>query len=190
MAGNSKKARARGWAHFPVNHPLLPVYRTLAALCGLYVLVFGIVGVARTHDRGVFTQTGLPTVLGLRANAAFAVVSILVGAVIVVGRMIGGNLDRWINLLGGIVFLVSGLAMLALLQTKFNFLGFSMSSVVLSFLFGMVMFTAGLYGKVGPAQQRRLEEDFRHGGPDPHRHVWTFQGGPKPEHQTQDHRFA
>ena len=31
-------------AHFPVNHPLRPLYRTLAGLVGAYLLVFGIVG--------------------------------------------------------------------------------------------------------------------------------------------------
>jgi hypothetical protein len=190
MADNSAIAPDRGKSHIPINHGLRSFYRAVAALCGLYVLIFGIVAVTRTGQLGWFAQSGLPSVLGVRANAAFGIVSIVVGAVIVVGKVVGGNVDRWVNLLGGIVFLVSGFAMLALLQTKLNFLGFSVTTVVLSFLFGMVMFTAGLYGRVGSSEERNLEEGFRHGGPDPHQHAWAFEGGPKPEHQTEDHRFA
>jgi len=173
-----------------VNHHLRALYRTVAGLCGLYVLIFGIVAVNRTGRLGLFAQHGLPTSMGLRANGAFAILSIVAGAVIVVGAVVGRNLDRWINLVGGIGFLVAGLAMVCLLQTSFNVLGFSVATVVVSFLIGMVMFTAGLYGKIGSARQRSLEENFRHGGPDPDRHAWAFPGGPKPEHQTEDHRFA
>lgn len=177
-------------SHIPVNHHLRTLYRTVAAVCGLYVLIFGIVAVTETGGLGLFAQRGLPTSLGLRANGAFAILSIVVGAVIVLGAFIGGNLDRWINLVGGIVFLAAGLSMISVLQTSLNILGFSVATVVVSFLIGMVMFSAGLYGKVGSVRQRSLEEGFRHGGPDPHQHAWAFSGGPKPEHQTEDHRFA
>ena len=30
--------------HFPVNHPARPLYRVLAGLVGVYILVFGVVG--------------------------------------------------------------------------------------------------------------------------------------------------
>jgi hypothetical protein len=66
-----------------------------------------------------------------------------------------------------------------------------MATCIVSFLIGMVLFTAGLYGRVGSARDRALEERFRHGGaPDPTHHVYDFAGGPKPPQQTEDHRFA
>jgi hypothetical protein len=175
--------------HIPVNHQYRSFYRVLAGLWGGYVLIFGIVAATRTAGTG-FAQDGLPSVLGLRANMAFAILSIVVGAVLVIGAVIGGNLGRWVNLLGGVVFMLAGLVMLCLLQTRLNFLGFTLITVVVSLLFGLLMFTAGLYGRVGTRQQRRMEESYRHGGPDPQDHVWTFKGGPKPPHQTEDHRFG
>ncbi len=157
-------------SHIPVNHQLRSFWRTVAAACGLYVLIFGIVALTRTGGLGFFAQDGLPVVLGLRSNRAFAILSVVVGALFVVGAVVGRNIGRWINLL--------------------DFLGFEMSTVVVSFLFGLLMFTAGLYGRVGPPNQRHREEQFRHGGPDPEKHPWQFKGGPKPSHQTEDHRFA
>jgi hypothetical protein len=53
-------------AHIPINHHLQPFYRVLAGLCGLYVLVFGIVGLVQTRGLDTFAQEGLPSVLGCR----------------------------------------------------------------------------------------------------------------------------
>src|SRR3954453_23626572 len=111
-------------AHFPVNHRLRPLYRTLAGVCGLYVLVFGIVALVRGHGLGFFAQHGLPPSVGLHANPAFAVLSIATGALLLVGAILGGNPDRWINLAAAAVFLVAGMAMLVLLRTDLNILGF------------------------------------------------------------------
>jgi hypothetical protein len=178
-------------SHMPLNHQLRPLYRVAAGACGLYILIFGIASLVQSGDLGFFAQDGLPTVLGLRANRAFAILSIVVGAIVVGGAVIGGNLDRWINLYGGIVFLVAGMAMMILLQTDLNFLGFTMATCIVSFIIGMVLFAAGLYGKVGPARVHDREEQFRHGeAPDPEIHPWDFEGGPKPASQTEDHRFA
>ena len=66
-------------AHIPINHPLQPFYRVLAGLIGLYLVVFGTVGVIKTRGLPLFEQDGLPWVLGLRANLAFAILSIVVG---------------------------------------------------------------------------------------------------------------
>ncbi|HEX6871563.1 MAG TPA: DUF4383 domain-containing protein [Micromonosporaceae bacterium] len=175
----------------PVNHRLQPLYRVLAGLCGLYVLLFGIVGAVQTRDFGVFAQDGLPSVLGLRANLAFAVLSIAAGIVVLGGAIIGGNLDQKINLLGGIAFLVAGMAMMALMQSDLNILGFTISTCIVSFIIGLVLFAAGLYGRVGTAREAALEEQYRHGAaPDTKEHVYYPDQGPKPAEQTQDKRFA
>src|SRR5688572_7989714 len=104
--------------HIPINHPLQPFYRTIAGLVGAYILVFGIVGVVRTRDQPTFAQDGLPYVLGLHANRAFAILSIVAGAVVLAGALIGGRIDELINLIGSVVFFVAGLTMLILERTE------------------------------------------------------------------------
>jgi len=152
-------------SHIPVNHHLRPLYRFLAGLAGLYVLVFGIVGVTRTGGYGFFAQHGTPSAVGLHANRAFAILSIVAGAIVLGAAIIGRNLDRWVNLVGGIVFLVSGFAMMVLLQTNLNYLGFTMTTCIVSFVIGLVLFTAGLYGKIASKEREAFEERFRLGGP-------------------------
>ena len=48
------------------------------------------------------------------------------------------------------------------MQTDLNFLGFTMSTCIVSFVIGLVLFTAALYGKTGRPTMRK-EEAFRHG---------------------------
>lgn len=167
-------------AHLPINHHLQTLYRALAALCGLYILSFGIAAIVRTNDLTLFAQDGLPSVLGLRANRAFAILSVAAGLVIIGGAIIGRNLDRWINLVGAVVFLVAGLAMMILMQTNLNFLGFTMATCIVSFIIGMVLLAAGLYGQVGTERQELREELFRHGaGKDPEEHLLGAQNVPR-----------
>lgn len=149
-------------SHIPVNHPLRPVYRVLAGLGGLYVLIFGIVAFSKTGNHAWFAQHDLPWVLGLRANRAFALLSIVAGAVITVSSLIGRNVDRFVNVVGGTIFMVAGMLMLLVLRTSSNFLGFSMVNVIVSFILGIVFFSAGMYGKVGPPEMAAAEEAYRH----------------------------
>jgi hypothetical protein len=150
-------------AHIPVNHPLQPFYRFLGGLAGLYVFVFGVIGVVRTGDVGTFARQGLPTVLLLHTNRAFAILSIVMGAILLLGAIIGRGLNHLLNLITGIVFLVAGLVMLVFLQTDLNFLGFGVSTCVASFILGLVLVAAGLYGKVGDDDAVAREEAWRHG---------------------------
>src|SRR5688572_11031348 len=110
--------------HIPINHPLQPFYRALAGLVGAYILTFGIVGVVRTRNVPTFEQDELPYVLGLHANRAFAILSIVAGAIVLIGAFIGGEVDERINLFGSGVFFIAGLAMLVVERTELNFLGF------------------------------------------------------------------
>src|SRR5262249_46500734 len=125
-------------SHIPVNHPLRTFYRFLAALAGLYILVFGIVAFSKAKGGDVFDQHNLVHALGLRGNMGFAVLSIAAGAVILACTLIGRNLDRAINMVGGIAFMAVGILMLCLLRTDANFLGFSMTNVIISFIIGVV----------------------------------------------------
>lgn len=148
--------------HLPVNHPLRPLYRVLAGLIGVYVLVFGVLGFFRTSGMEFFANKG-EWVLGLTANPAFAVLSVITGLLLLAGVVIGRNLDHFMNIIGGSVFLLAGMAMMALLRTDLNFLGFTMTNCVVSFVFGTALLAAGLYGKVGSRETAAAEEEFRHG---------------------------
>jgi hypothetical protein len=150
-------------SHIPVNHHLRPLYRVLAALTGLYVLIFGIVGLAQTSGGEFFARTDT-WALGLRTNLAFSLVSAVAGAILLISVLIGRNVDRFVYLALATVFLVAGGAMMALMQTDSNLLNFSMATCVVSFLIGSVLGIAGLYGKVGSVEQAAAEEAFRHGG--------------------------
>jgi Domain of unknown function (DUF4383) len=149
--------------HTPINHHLRPLYRVLAGLAGIYVLVFGVAGLVQTRGLAPFAQHNLPWVLGLRTNPAFAVLSIGAGLLILAGTVIGRNIDYVINLIASVIFMVTGLAMLALLRTDANFLGFSVSNCVVSFILGIITGLAGLYGRVGSVELESAEESFRHG---------------------------
>ena len=150
-------------AHFPVNHHLRPLYRALAGLAGVYMLVFGIVGFSATSGRPLFTQDEAQWALGLRTNAAFAILSIAAGAVVVVANVIGRNIAHHINQLAAVVFVVVGMAMLLLMQTDANIFAFSMTNVVVTFILALVVGTASLYDRVGSVEQAHAEEVFRHG---------------------------
>lgn len=139
----------------PVNHPLRPVYRVLAGLVGAYSLVFGIVGVTQTQGQSLFARTDLPTALGLHTNPAFAYLSIVAGAVLLVATFVGRNLDYLVNIVGGLLYMLVGLAMLALLRTDLDVLGFTMTTVIVSFVLGTVVFAAGLYGRTGVVAAHR-----------------------------------
>lgn len=174
--------------HLPVNHPLRPLYRTLAGLVGLYVLLFGIVGIIESGEAGFFGRESI-WALGLRTNLAFAILSTVVGAIVVAGCVIGRNVDRFINMAGGVIFLASGLIMLGLLESDLNLLNFTVGTCVVSFIIGLVLGIAGLYGKVGPPPEVQAEEGFRHGGEDPVSHAWE-RDDPHREDDPEHQRFA
>lgn len=144
-------------SHIPVNHPLRPLYRAVSAVVGLYVLLFGIVGFVQTRGTDPFAQPDV-SALGLPTNQAFSVLSVVVGAVILVATFIGRNIDRAVYLGGSVVFLLAGTVKLALLHTDLNFLNFSPMTCIMSYLIGTLLLTAGLYGKVAPAGPTAAED--------------------------------
>jgi Domain of unknown function (DUF4383)/Short repeat of unknown function (DUF308) len=148
-------------AHFPVNHPARPLYRLFSGLVGLYILVFGLIGVVSCWGEPLFNRDG-QWVLGLRTNLAFALVSVLFGIFLLVGASRRrGNLGHYMNLTAGVVFLVTAITMMTVLQTDANFLNFSMSTVIVSMVFGLLLLATGLYDKVGPPEHAHAEERFR-----------------------------
>ncbi|SCE81040.1 protein of unknown function [Micromonospora coriariae] len=147
-------------AHFPVNHPARPLYRVLAGLIGVYILVFGVWGVVQTIGEPLFGRDS-NWVLGLRTNLAFSLASVVFGVVLIIGASRRTNLGHYMNLTAGVVFLVTSILMMSVLQTDANFLNFSMSTVIVSMLFGLILLGTGLYDKVGPEDHAEAERRNR-----------------------------
>jgi hypothetical protein len=134
-------------SHLPVDHPLRGLYRGLALLTGVLLVVFGIVGYVQTADLPFFDQDG-QRVLGLTTNPAFALLSLVFGAVVTVAALIGRNLDVPVYHVVGWIFIVAGLVMLCVIRTDVNYLASSIANANVSFVVGLLLATAGLYGTV------------------------------------------
>ena len=152
-------------SHIPVNHHLRPLYRGLTALAGIFILVFGVIGLGRTAGGAPFGTQDAVYVFGMRTNLAFSVLSIIAGLILAISAALGRNIDHFINICAGIGFMVVGMLMLGLLHTDANFLAFTMTNVVVSFIIGVVVFAAGLYGKTGSPEEQAAEEAWAHGTP-------------------------
>ncbi|MFJ6750560.1 DUF4383 domain-containing protein [Streptomyces sp. NPDC091266] len=131
--------------HLPTDHSLSKVYRVGAGLMGLVLLAFGILGLI---DKIGFFDTGGDTVAGLNTNGALSVLSIVVGVLLFAGMVIGGNFASTLNIVFGVLFLLSGFVNLALLQTDANFLAFEIQNVLFSFIVGLMLLVFGMYGRV------------------------------------------
>ncbi len=137
-------------SHLPANHALRGLYRTTAFLAAAALAAFGIIGYLSTSDREFFSRDG-ERVLGLTTNPAFAVLTFAVGVLVLLGLLIGRNLDVRVNITLGSLLLVVATAMLALLRTDVNVLAFSVTNVNVYYVIGLVLITAGLYSSTRPA---------------------------------------
>ncbi|MFJ2769820.1 DUF4383 domain-containing protein [Streptomyces sp. NPDC087300] len=129
----------------PVDHRLSKVYRVGAGLMGLVLLAFGVLGLI---DKIGFFDTRGDTVAGLNTNGALSVLSIAVGLLLFAGMVIGGNAASTLNMVLGVLFLLSGFVNLALLDSRYNFLAFRIQNVLFSFVVGLLLMTFGMYGRV------------------------------------------
>jgi Domain of unknown function (DUF4383) len=155
-------------SHLPKNHRLRGFYRLVAGVAGSYCLVFGIVGIVRTHASGPFDM-GPYWALGLKTNLAFSILSVVVGVVAIGAIVIGRNVDRNLNIVLGPGFIAVGLLMMALMQTNANVLNYSMSTCIVSFVIGLAFLISGFYGEVADQDAAAAEERFRRNAPDPER---------------------
>ncbi|OIK26787.1 DUF4383 domain-containing protein [Streptomyces malaysiense] len=145
-AHTQEKQRIRFDQHLPVDHRLNLVYRVGAGLIGVFLVVFGILGLLNHIG---FFDIGGATVAGLNTNGTLSVLSICIGALLLVGMAIGGNVASTLNMVLGILFLLNGFLFLALLDTPNNFLAFRIQNVLFSFVVGLLLMTFGMYGRVG-----------------------------------------
>ena len=138
--------------HNPVNHPLRPLYRALGALAGAYLILFGILGAIITADQGLFGN-GEDRVLGQETNLFWSIVCVLIGAIVLIAVVLGRNSDTMVNKYFGWGLLAIGSYELAAIRTDANFLNFSVSTVVVTYLLGLVLIMAAYYSKVAPPEQ-------------------------------------
>ncbi|MGV9338003.1 DUF4383 domain-containing protein [Streptomyces sp. NPDC003688] len=152
MATHTERTRHRRGSripfdeHLPVDHRLNRVYRIGAGLIGLFLLIFGILGVV--DHIGPF-NTGSDTVAGLNTNGALSVLSIVVGLILLAGMVIGGNFASTLNMVFGVLFILNGFINLGLLGTDSNILAFKIQNVYFTFVVGLLLMTFGMYGRVG-----------------------------------------
>jgi Domain of unknown function (DUF4383) len=135
-------------SHIPVNHHLRPLYRALAGFASVYLVVFGVAGAVQTGSGGFFARDSV-SALGLRTNLAFSIASIVAGALVLFAVFVGRNVDALVNTWGGIGFMVAGVVGLAVLRTDLNVFNFSLATVIVSFVIGVLLFSAGLYSRSG-----------------------------------------
>lgn len=138
--------------HNPVNHPLRPVYRALGALAGLYLVVFGVVGVVVTGaDAPLAHDT--ERVLGQGGNLAASILSLVLGVLVLAGTVLGRNRDVTAYTYVGWAVLVIATLSLAVSRTEVNILNVTIATVIVSYLVGLALVLAGQYCKVAPPQQ-------------------------------------
>jgi hypothetical protein len=130
-------------AHFPINHPARPIYRVVSGLIGLYFVVFGLVGLF-----------GDGPVFGQGTNVANSLLSIVIGAVVLVATLLGRNIDAAVSKYAGYALMALGLLTLALLRTDANVLDHTLSTSVVWMLLGITLMVSGMYSKVGTAAER------------------------------------
>jgi hypothetical protein len=148
-------------AHIPINHPLRPLYRAVSGLVGVYLVVFGIVGLIVTAGDGLFGRAG-HRVLGEGANLFWSIVCLIVGAIVLATTVLGRNLDTEADKYIGWGMLVVGTYGLATARTDANVLDFTVATVVVTYLVGLLLILAGLYGKVGSEEESRAEQEAAH----------------------------
>jgi hypothetical protein len=149
-------------AHNPVNHPLRPIYRGLGFLAGAYLVVFGIVGLIQTSGHDFTGNTGV-RVLGQQSNLLWSIITLVLGAIVVIATVIGRNADAEADKFLGWGLLVLGSYGLATARTDANFFGFSISTVVVTFLVGLVLITTSLYSKVAPVERAGAPRQVKEG---------------------------
>ncbi|MEU7958304.1 DUF4383 domain-containing protein [Micromonospora humida] len=147
-------------AHTPVNHPARPVYRAIGGLIGLYLVVFGALGVIASAGNDIFAQDDTK-VFGQGTNLGFSLLSVLFGVVILVGTVIGRNLDVAINQWLAYTLMVITLAGLAFLQTDANVANFSILTVIVLMTLSLVLLMVGMYGKVGTEDEKEAWQKAR-----------------------------
>ncbi|MDR7300017.1 DUF4383 domain-containing protein [Haloactinomyces albus] len=154
----------------PGTHPVHIVHRVSAAVFGLGLWVFAGLGFA--NGLAYFSTQG-QEVLGLSSNGALSTVSVVAGAILLGAAAWGGPTASTVTAGIGVVFLISGIVHLGILDTNFNILAFQLSNVFFSLIAGLLLLIVGMYGRVSGG----LPPD------NPYRQAHPMRNRPYPEEQ-------
>lgn len=160
-----------GVSSTPPARRLNLVHRIGAAVLGGGLCVFGVLGVA---DRLEFLAVRGKVVLGLATNGLLATISLIVGGILIGAALRGGRSSSTITVVIGALFLLSGLANLAVLDTAWNLLAFRPPNVIFSFIAGMLLLFLGAYGRFSgglPADNPYYQQRHRNDPPSPIEHA-------------------
>lgn len=128
----------------PGPHRIHTVHRAGAAALGGFLLLFGLMGVTRVTE---FLSTTGTVIMGLTTNGLLTVLSMVVGAVLVVAALRGGPTASTVAVVVGGLFLLSGLGNALVLGTPMNMLAFGLPNVVFSIAVGFALVLLGAYGR-------------------------------------------
>ncbi|WP_430780768.1 DUF4383 domain-containing protein [Actinoplanes sp. G11-F43] len=149
-------------AHTPVNHPLRPIYRIVGFITGAYLVAFGIIGFISTSGE-TFTGPGARA-LGQGSNLLWSIVVLAIGGLVLLGTAVGKNIDVLIDQYLGWGLLVLGSYSLCVLRTdEVNFFGHTMSTVIVTYLVGLLLITVSLYSKSAPQSKAGAPRQVREG---------------------------
>ena len=121
------------------------VHRIGALLVAAVIAAFGVLGLLDGLD---YFSTDGERIAGLSSNGLLSTISLVTAAVLVVAALRGSRVASTVMLVIGTLFLVSALANLAVLESDWNLLAFSMANVVFSIVAGLVLLTLGAYGRI------------------------------------------
>ncbi|WBB65094.1 DUF4383 domain-containing protein [Micromonospora sp. WMMD812] len=147
-------------AHTPVNHPARPIYRAIGGLTGLYLVVFGALGIIETAGNEIFAQDDTQ-ILGQGTNLGFSLLSVLLGVLVLAGTALGRNIDVVINQWLAYALMAISLGGLAFIRTDANLFNFSIGTVIVLMVAGLVLLMVGMYGKVGSDEEKQAFEKAR-----------------------------
>jgi hypothetical protein len=129
----------------PERNRVYTVQRIGAFVVAGVIAVFGILGLLNGLD---FFSTDGERVLGLSSNGLLSVISLVTAAVLVFSAFRSPRTASTVMIVIGVLFLVSALANLAVLNTEWNILAFRLSNVGFSVVAGLVLLLIGAYGRV------------------------------------------
>ena len=131
------------------------------------IAVFGVLGLLNGL---AFFSTAGERVLGLSSNGLLSTISLVTAAVLVFSAFRSARTASTVMIVIGVLFLVSALANLAVLNTDWNVLAFGLSNVGFSVVAGLVLLLLGAYGRVSgnlPADSPYARESGDDGAPTP-----------------------
>jgi hypothetical protein len=129
----------------PDRNRVYTVQRIGAFVVAGVIAVFGVLGLLNGL---AFFSTDGERILGLSSNGLLSVISLVTAAVLVFSAFRSPRTASTVMIVIGVLFLVSALANLAVLNTEWNFLAFGLSNVGFSVVAGLVLLLIGAYGRV------------------------------------------